>query len=126
MDLKRTKRMMKCLLFVVLFTVSCNANGVYNGRWMSNADWLQYSIQVEISRHDKVLISYFQNQFYVYADKETGSLNIPEKKEGVFNRDQREIVFNNGESVMQIVFCNSDMMIIAFNDGTTCDFLKER
>ena len=46
-------------------------NKQYNGIWVADADWLQYSIQIEISRKDKVSVTYFNNSLYVYENNES-------------------------------------------------------
>ena len=46
-------------------------NKQYNGIWVADADWLQYSIQIEISRKDKVSVTYFNNSLYAYENNES-------------------------------------------------------
>ena len=44
-------------------------NKQYNVIWVADADWLQYSIQIEISRKDKVSVTYFNNSLYAYENE---------------------------------------------------------
>lgn len=123
MDSKRMKEMTKYLFFTILIMVSCKANRVHNGVWVSDADWLQYSIRIEISRKDKISVTYFNNPLYAYG--ENSSQDLPARKEGVLIREEQKIIFDNSEDVMYLWFLNSNLMMVRFNDGTSCDFIKE-
>ena len=100
-------------------------NKQYNGIWVADADWLQYSIQIKISRKDKVSVTYFNNSLYAYENGENSNQNLPARKEGVLNREERKIIFDDSEDLMHLWFLNSNMMMVRFSDGTSCDFIKK-
>ncbi|MBP5695587.1 MAG: hypothetical protein J6X11_02945 [Treponema sp.] len=120
------------LIFLALAFVSCSAYRKFCGTWIAAENWMQYGIQIEISKDGKVVLSYFPNESFLYADEASESIVIPDTKEGYLDKEKMELVFDTPteKTIMCITFCYRDSdvgeMTIVFEDGSLCDFIRKK
>lgn len=119
----------------LLILLSCKNTKNFTGIWISKDSSLYKELIIEISENGKVIMSNLPQSVSI----ETSGFNGREKtvyeeqyfdttiKEGFFDKEEKRIVFENfsKEEMAYIVYNNSLVMEISFNNGTLCRLEKK-
>lgn len=129
-----SKKIIMAVVFLLIL-LSCKNTKNFTGIWISKDSSLYKELIIEISENGKVIMSNLPQSVSI----ETSGFNGREKtvyeeqyfdttiKEGFFDKEEKRIVFENfsKEEMAYIVYNNSLVMEISFNNGTLCRLEKK-
>ncbi|MBP5443828.1 MAG: hypothetical protein J6Y60_11380 [Treponema sp.] len=116
-----------CLFLLSFIFLSCSAARKFNGIWVSCDDSIGIKTKIEMSKDDKVVISYFPMEWFLNSEEGFDLKTIPESKSGYIDRDNWKIIINDEgqDTVYNVTFISKEAMSIKYEDGSVGEFVRE-